>query len=134
MKSPKVYFHDIGLACYLLGVRGTDMLPTHPLRGALFENYVMAEVAKAFAHHRRQREMHFWRDRTGNEIDLVLSGGGTLYPVEIKSGQTVSGDAFDGLSRWSELAGQSLELATLVHGGDRAYSRNGVAVRQWFGV
>ena len=134
VKSPKVYFHDTGLACYLLGIRDADMLPTHPLRGALFENYVLAEVAKAFSHHRRQREMHFWRDRSGREIDLVLSRGEELYPVEIKSGQTVSGDAFESLSRWSELAGQPIDRATLVYGGDQAYRRSGVAVRPWFGV
>ena len=134
VKSPKIYFHDTGLACYLLGVREAGMLPTHPLRGELFENYVMAEVAKTFAHHRRQREMHFWRDRTGREIDLVLSRAEALYPVEIKSGQTVASDAFDTLSRWSEMSGQSVGQATLVHGGDQAYTRSGVAVRPWFGL
>ena len=134
VKSPKIYFHDTGLACYLLGIREPDMLPTHPLRGALFENYVMAEVAKAFVHHRRQRDMHFWRDRTGREIDLLLSRGEQLYPVEIKSGQTVAGDAFDTLAKWSELAGQPLEQATLVCGGEKGYVRSGVTVCPWFGV
>ena len=134
VKSPKIYFHDTGLACYLLGIREADMLPTHPLRGALFENYVMAEVAKAFAHHRRQRQMHFWRDRSGNEIDLLLSREEDLYPVEIKSGQTVAGDGFEALSRWSELACQPLDRGTLVYGGDQAYLRSKVSVRPWFGV
>ena len=134
VKSPKIYFHDTGLACYLLGVSKPDMLSTHPLRGELFENYVVAEVAKAFPHHRRQREMHFWRDHTGREIDLLLTRAEELYPVEIKSGQTVASDAFDALSKWSELAGQPVDQATLVHGGDQAYVRSGVAVRPWFGV
>ena len=134
VKSPKIYFHDTGLVCYLLGIREAGMLPKHPLRGALFENYVITEVSKAFLHHRRQREMHFWRDRTGNEVDLVLSRGDELYPVEIKSGQTIPGDAFGALSKWSKIAGQSLERATLVYGGYQAYSRSGVAVRPWFGV
>jgi uncharacterized protein len=91
-------------------------------------------VCKAFLHHRRQREMHFWRDRTGNGVDLLLSRGDELFPVEIKSGQTVAGDAFDALARWSKIAGQKLERATLVYGGDQAYVRSGVAVRPWFGV
>ena len=134
VKSPKIYFHDTGLACYLLGIREADMLPTHPLRGALFENFVMAEVAKAFAHHRRQRQMHFWRDRSGNEIDLLLSREEDLFPVEIKSGQTVAGDGFEALSRWSELACQPLDRGTLVYGGDQAYLRSKVSVRPWFGV
>jgi len=134
VKSPKIYFHDTGLACYLLGIREPGMLPTHPLRGALFENYVMAEVAKAFVHHRQQRDMFFWRDRSGREIDLLLSRGESLYPFEIKSGQTVAGDAFEALSGWSELAGQPVEQATLVYGGDQSYVRNGVNVRPWFGL
>lgn len=134
VKSPKIYFHDTGLACYLLGIREADMLPTHPLRGALFENYVMAEVAKAFAHHRRQRQMHFWRDRSGYEIDLLLSREEDLYAVEIKSGQTVGGDDFDSLTRWGDLASQPLDRGTLVYGGDQAYQRNGISVRPWFGV
>jgi hypothetical protein len=134
VKSPKIYFHDTGLACYLLGIREADMLPTHPLRGALFENYVMAEVAKAFVHHRQQPEMHFWRDRTGREIDLLLARGEELYPVEIKSGKTVAGDALQSLSKWSAFAGQPVENATLVYGGDQAFVRSGVSVRPWFGL
>ena len=134
VKSPKIYFHDTGLACYLLGIREPDMLPTHPLRGALFENYVMAEVAKAFVHHRRQRDMHFWRDRTGREVDLLLSRGEQLYPVEIKSGQTVAGDALGRLSGWCEMAGQPLDQAALVYGGEQDYVRSGGAVHPWFGI
>ena len=134
VKSPKIFFYDTGLACYLLGIREPGMLPTHPLRGALFENYVMAESAKAFAHHRQQRDMHFWRDRTEREIDLLLSNAEDFYAFEIKSGQTVASDAFRNLTKWSELADQPLERSTLVYGGDQAYERNGVAVRPWFGL
>ena len=105
VKSPKIYFHDTGLACYLLRISQPEMLPDHPLRGALFENYVMAEVAKAYAHHRRQRSMFFWRDHTGNEIDLLLDRGEELHPIEIKSGQTVATDAFKGLKKWRDWAG-----------------------------
>jgi hypothetical protein len=83
VKSPKIYFHDTGLACYLLGIQEPDMLPTHPLRGALFENYVVAEVAKAFAHLRQQRDMHFWRDRTGRvriTVEVECTGWSAAGP------------------------------------------------------
>ena len=134
VKSPKLYFHDTGLACYLLGIMRPDQLPTHPLRGELFENYVIAEAAKAFLHHRRQPPMFFWRDRTGNEIDLLLDWGERLDPVEIKSGQTVAGDAFAGLQKWCDFAGQSIKGATLLYSGDETYVRGCVTVRPWFSV
>ena len=134
VKSPKIYFHDTGLACYLLGIREAEMLPSHPLRGALFENYVMAEIAKSYAHHRRQRSMFFWRDRTGNEIDLVLDHGERVCAVEIKSGQTVAVDAFKGLLKWRQWAGESAANAMLLYAGDQSYTRNDIAVRPWFAV
>ncbi len=134
IKSPKLYFYDTGLLCHLLGIRETAQIPAYPLRGALFENYVIAETAKAYLHHRRTPPIYFWRDRTGHEIDLIIDEAGRLFPVEIKSGQTVSGDMLSGLRRWCSLSGQPLETATLIHGGQDRYTRNGVAVRPWFGV
>jgi len=81
-------------------------LPTHPLRGALFENHVVSETAKVYLHHRRPAPLFFWRDRTGHEIDLVIDDAGRLFPVEIKSAQTLSGGMLDSLLWWSKLSGQ----------------------------
>lgn len=110
------------------------MLPTHPLRGPLFENYQVAEAVKAFRHHRQKPPLYFWRDRTGHEIDLLMEQGSALYPIEIKSGQTVGSDAFASLAWWSRTAEQDLANASLIYGGTRAYRRNGVAVRPWFAI
>ncbi|MBC2744358.1 MAG: DUF4143 domain-containing protein, partial [Desulfosarcina sp.] len=129
-----LYFYDTGLLCHLLGIREAAQILTHPLRGALFENHVVAETAKAYLHHRRTPPLFFWRDRTGHEIDLVIEEAGLLYPVEIKSAQTLSGDMLNGLRWWCDLSGQSLDSATLVYGGEERYTRRGVAVRPWFGV
>jgi len=134
IKTPKLYFYDTGLLCHLLGIRDAAQIPAHPLRGALFENHVMAETAKAFRHHRRIPPLYFWRDRTGHEVDLVIEEAGQLFPVEIKSGQTVTTDMLAGLRWWCDLSGRALETATLVHGGADSYTRGGVAVRPWFGV
>jgi predicted AAA+ superfamily ATPase len=134
IKSPKLYFHDTGLACYLLGIQSPEQLQLHPLRGALFENYVVAEVMKAHYHHRRQPALFFWRDQTGHEVDLLLEAGTDWYPVEIKSGTTVAADMLAGLSWWCGLAGVPVANATLVHGGDEAYERQGIAVRPWCAV
>ena len=134
IKSPKLYFYDTGLLCHLLGIREAAQIFTHPLRGAIFENHVVAETAKAYLHHRRTPPLFFWRDRTGNEIDLVIEEAGRLYPVEIKSAQTLSGDMLNALRWWCDLSGQPLDSATLVYGGDQAMTRRGIAVRPWFGV
>lgn len=134
IKTPKLYFHDTGLACLLLGIRSTEQIFSHPLRGALFENYVIAEVVKAYYNHRRTPPIYFWRDQTGNEVDLLIEEGNTLAPVEIKSGSTVAPDMLTGLQRWMDLAGQEVQTSTLVYGGSEAYTRQGISVRPWFAV
>jgi predicted AAA+ superfamily ATPase len=134
IKSPKLYFHDTGLVCLLLGIRNRDQLFPHPLRGALFENYIVAEVVKAYFHHRIQPPVFFWRDQSGHEIVLLIEHGKNLYPVEIKSASTVARDMFDTLKWWSDLAGQDKPCMTLVYGGTESYTREGIAVRPWFSV
>jgi uncharacterized protein len=134
VKSPKLYFYDTGLLCQLLGIRETDQIVSHPLRGAIFENYVVAEVAKAYLHHRRTPPLFFWRDRTGHEVDLLIEKATLLYPVEIKSGNTMSPDMLDGLLWWANLAGVPSDTGTLVYGGNEAFTRNKVPVRPWFAV
>ncbi len=133
-KSPKLYFHDTGLACLLLGIRDGEQVYSHPLRGALFENYILAEVVKAYLNHRRPPPIFFWRDQTGHEIDLIVEEGNFLYPIEIKSGSTVAPDMFDSLKWWSELAGKAGRSPTLVYGGTETYVRRGIVVRPWFSV
>ena len=134
IRSPKLYFHDTGLVCSLLGIKTPDQARSHPLRGALFENLIVAEAVKTFTHHRLKPPLYFWRDQTGHEIDLLIDTGGQLFPVEIKSGQTVSAGMFDTLLWWCGHSGTEVESATLVHGGNEAFTRTGVAVRPWFSV
>jgi uncharacterized protein len=134
VKSPKLYFYDTGLLCQLLGIREDAQIVSHPLRGAMFENYVVAEVAKAYHHHRRMPPIFFWRDRTGHEVDLLIEEAGRLSPVEIKSGNTLSSDMLDGLLWWAKLADLPPDAGTLVYGGDEAFTRNTVPVRPWFAV
>lgn len=134
IKSPKLYFHDTGLACLLLGIRNLDQLFVHPLKGALFENHIVSEVVKAYFNHRLPAPIFFWRDQGGHEIDLLIKHGNILYPVEIKSGATVVRDMFKGLKWWTRLAGQKSSFPTLVYGGAESYQREGIEVRPWFSV
>jgi hypothetical protein len=137
VRAPKTYFYDTGLACYLLGIRSADHLVNHPLRGPLFENYIVCEALKAAFNSGRRPRMSFYRDHQGREVDLLVERGDATVAVEIKSGQTVSGEFFDNLS-W--LAGQQLAPAgtrldsILVYGGDERQRRTAAAVVPWFAV
>ena len=134
IRSPKLYFYDTGLACYLLGIRDTEQLQTHPLRGSLFESYIVSEAAKAYLNHRRSPPLYFWRDRTGHEVDLLIEEPSGLYPVEIKSAATVSREMIQSLHWWCEQAGRPRDTAILIHGGLHSYDRDGVAIRPWFSI
>ena len=134
IKSPKLYFYDTGLACNLLGIRNPEQARSHPLRGALFENLIIAEAAKAYTHHRVHPPLYYWRDRTGHEIDLLIDEGGKLFPVEIKSGQTIHHSMFNSLTWWCDQAGLPLSSSTLVYGGTDFHKQNEIAIRPWFSL
>lgn len=134
IKSPRLYFYDTGLLCHLLGIRKSAQLYAHPLRGAVFENYAIAEVAKSFFHHRRTPPIYFWRDRTGHEIDLLIEEAGELFAVEVKSGQTISTDMLNSLRWWLNLSGLPPENALLVYGGDERQTRHGIAICPWYAI
>ena len=84
IKTPKLYFMDTGLCCYLTGWRTAETLESGAMNGALFETYVVTEIIKSYWHHGRQAPVYFYRDKEMKEIDLVIEENGTLYPIEIK--------------------------------------------------
>jgi len=131
IKSPKLYFHDTGLLCWLLGIRSEQQLANHPLRGAIFENYVIAELGKACYADGATPPFFYWRDRSGLEVDLIIEQAEKLMPVEIKSGQTITPDYFKGIRRWLDLAGDAACNPTLVYGGDDGQQRHGITVCSW---
>ena len=131
VKTPKLYFYDTGLLCWLLGIQEAPQLVTHPLRGSIFENFVISELTKARLNRLLNAGFYFWRDSNGNEIDLIIDHGDSLMPVEIKSGQTVNRDFFSGLERWMALANDQARLPTLVYGGKENMTRQGTRVLTW---
>ena len=131
IKSPKLYFHDTGLLCWLLGVQTPEQLVVYPLRGQVFETYVISELRKAFLNRGEPPLFHFWRDSNGNEVDLLIEWAGGLMPVEIKSGQTLNRDFFTGLERWTALAGDMARSPTLIYGGEGEQQRKAVRVLGW---
>lgn len=131
VKTPKLYFHDTGLAAWLLGIRTPEQLSTHAMRGPLFETWCVGEVARAWSHRARRCPAFFWRDRAGHEVDLLLEQGERLTPVEIKSGRTFTRDQLRGLIRFQALAKGVSDSPALLFGGDGEHERSGVQVRGW---
>ena len=131
VKMPKLYFYDAGLVSWLLGIRTGEQLATHPLRGSIFETFVIAELVKSRLHQGERPHVYFWRDSNGNEVDIIAEQGTKLVPLEIKSGQTVARDSFAGLEKWRTLAGDLSGEPVLIYGGDEAYRHQGVRVVGW---
>lgn len=131
IKSPKLYFLDTGLLCYLLRIQSPEDLRLHSSRGAIFESYVISELLKNFLHQSREPDLYFWRDSSGHEIDAVIDRGRDRLAVEIKSAQTVAADFFTGIDFWRKLLGDPEAPAALIHGGERSFRRHGVAVYSW---
>lgn len=88
IKSPKIYFTDTGLLCYLVGLRDTEHASAGPMGGAIFENLVIADLYKTFLHRGEEPAMYFWRTTAGSEVDLILETQSGLIPLEIKLSQT----------------------------------------------
>lgn len=131
-KRPKLHFLDTGLVCYLLDIRTPKMLRDHPLRGAIFESFVVSELTKAFANRGEEAPLYHWRDATGHEIDVIIDMGDRQIPLEVKSGMTVAADAFKGLAWWTAIPANPAVSGVLVHGGSASYSRQGFRVRPWW--
>ncbi|MDO9265339.1 MAG: ATP-binding protein [Desulfosalsimonadaceae bacterium] len=131
VKSPKIYFYDTGLLCWLLGIQEPDQLAIHPLRGAVFETFVISELVKTRFNRGERAELYFWRDSNGNEVDVIADAGVSLAPIEIKAGQTINRDFFTSLERWMTLAGDRAAAPSLVYGGTERHVRRGVRVFGW---
>ena len=123
VKSPKIYFYDVGLASYLIGIERSEQIATHPLRGALFENLIIAEVLKYRFNQGRRFNLSFFRSSRGLECDLLFETGHGMGAVEIKSGETIASDYFDSLNRVAKLVPGIFSKA-VVYGGMVHQSRS----------
>ncbi|MBM3163646.1 MAG: ATP-binding protein [Chlorobi bacterium] len=131
VKTPKLYFIDQGLACWLLGIRSSELLSIHPLRGAIFESCIVSECLKARYNRGLPADLYFWRDNNGLEADIVFERGRKLQPIEIKSGQTITGDYIRSGLRAARFAADEALQPWLIYGGDDSYERSGVTVMSW---
>ena len=131
VKTPKLYFVDVGLACWLLGIRDAGQVARDPLWGALFENLVVIEALKDRLNAGESAELYFYRDSAGNEVDLLVPDGRQLWPVEIKAGATVNADYFRGLRTFFDHHPQVAAGGCVVFGGDADQSRSRWPVLSW---
>ncbi|RPA66729.1 ATP-binding protein [Cyclobacteriaceae bacterium YHN15] len=136
VKTPKLYFYDTGLLCHLLKISKTESLLTHPIKGALFENMMIAEYVKQMHHQSNPQDLWFWRDAAGNEIDLMVDKGDQIDIIEFKASQTIKTQMFDGLSKFEEISQIKNLNKSLVYGGTTSQKRSAGNLVSWmeFGV
>lgn len=128
IKSPKIYFYDVGLASYLLGLEHEGHVSRDPLRGNLFENIAVIEALKYRFNRGKRGNLSFYRDSRGNEVDLLVGVGPDLFPIEIKAGATVTDDYFKGLSSIGKVLRNIPFGCGLIYGGDEIQARSGVRI------
>ena len=121
-KSPKLYFIDVGLACHLLGIQNSNQLNTHPLKGELFETFIVIEFLKSRYNQGKRSNLYYFRDNVGNEVDLIFDTGLLPIPIEIKSGQTINSEFFKSLNYFRKLE-SNLDKAFLIMGNDLRQQR-----------
>jgi predicted AAA+ superfamily ATPase len=132
VKSPKLYFLDVGLMAWLLGIRDESSMATHAARGALFETWVVSELFKQRFNAGQPADLYFWRDSAGHEIDVVFKTPAGLQAIEIKSGATFAADWIDGLKKWQKFTGDTPTLKPiLIYGGMDSHEREHCLLRGW---
>lgn len=125
VKMPKLHFYDTGLVCWLLGIREPEQLHTHPLRGSIFETWVVSEITKRRANQGETRGLSFYRDRNGAEVDLIVDRAPDLTLVEAKSAATASSNLMQGAKRVRGHLARATgrRSVVVVYGGDQLQRR-----------
>ncbi|MBN2209973.1 MAG: ATP-binding protein [Sedimentisphaerales bacterium] len=132
VKMPKLYFYDTGLACWLLGIRKPEHLRHHPLRGALFETWVVTEIIKHRANQLQRSGVFFYRDRYGGEADIIVELGDRFILAEIKAGQTITGDTTGNIHKIRKELQHILPAeCIIIYGGETSQSRGDINIVPW---
>ncbi|MCU0402084.1 MAG: ATP-binding protein [Algoriphagus sp.] len=131
IKTPKLYFYDTGLLAHLLKIQHPEQLTTDPLKGAMFENMVISDYIKQMQHKSDLSDIWFWRDSSGNEVDLIIDQGLEKTIVEIKATKTILSNLLDGLGKYESISDEKIIRKILVYGGDQVQSRTLADVVPW---
>ncbi len=130
VKMPKLYFYDTGLACYFLGINSPNQLKNHPLSGSLFENFIIGELVKKIYNQGKNQNLYFWRDNTGHEVDIIIDRTDGLFPIEIKSGKTITPDYVKGIHFWQKISNTNQGMV-IYSGGIKQKQSNGIEILSW---
>ncbi len=114
IKSPKIFFFDTGLVCYLLGINSVNELKNHFVYGQLFENLIISEKIKSIWNSRANEKLYFWRDTHGNEVDLIVDKGLQKDIIEIKSGRTYNAEMLKGLHNLESIMPEKYNLKSFL--------------------
>jgi len=128
IKSPKLYFYDVGLASYLLGLENERHVSRDPLRGHLFENIAVIEAVKYRFNRGLRSNLSFYRDSGGNEVDMIIEMGPDIFPVEVKAGETITPDSLKSLNKFAGLFPELPRSGALLYGGDQMQIRSDVRI------
>lgn len=129
-KTPKLYFYDTGLLCHLLGIRSAAELLTHPKRGAVFENFVIAEMRKQYLHTGTEPELYFYRDDSKREVDLLdLTVRSNPRIFEFKSSMTMRDKFGHQLSQIGDFLGIPAENRAVIYQGEESYQGKNFAAQ-----
>lgn len=133
VKTPKLYFTDTGVLSFLLSIRNPDELISHPLWGNIFETFIISELYKRVYHTGEKPSFYFWRDKTGNEIDLIVDIGSKLLPIEIKASKTYSPELKTNIFSWLNLKNNTSEKGFVIYRGEEVIGkRSAVSVIPWW--
>ncbi len=126
VKSPKLYFTDVGLAAYLLGINEVDQVSRDPLLGNLFENMVVVEALKTRMNRGMEPTLYFYRDANQKEIDLLYKNRNELIPVEIKAAMTYNKSLHNNLNYFNKISGG--DKGYLIYAGELEYEKSEISV------
>jgi len=135
IKTPKLYFYDTGLAAWLLNIQNDTQLDTHYQKGNLFESFIISEFIKSRFNNGFPHNFYFWRNKSGDEIDLLIDKGNILIPVEIKSGKTINSEFFKTLQKWEIITKKKTsKYSYLIYGGGENIINKNIKVIPWLEI
>jgi predicted AAA+ superfamily ATPase len=121
-KKAKLYFIDTGIVSNLLGIVNEDYLENHPLKGEIFENFVIANCVKLNSYLIAPKQLFFWRSQAGVEVDLIIEDSGKLLPIEIKSGRTFHSNWWKNCNLFEKYAQTNQDPIIIYNGDDYAFA------------
>ena len=130
VKTPKIYFLDTGLACYLLGIRNIEQLEIHPLKGEIFETFVVAELLKNRFNNGEEDNLYFYREHNGKEIDIIVDNGINIDLIEVKLSQTISEKFFKNLKKFPEKNFASVNKK-IIYAGEESFNYKNFEIYSW---